>query len=266
MEIPPALLQALMAGFAPMEIPPALLAAFPPSADLLLDVTRRQVDDVMLTEIAAADYGMSRAEHLALLRPIRDNGVVPDMMQWYGGEVLELTRWPHPENPAHKPGSQGLRGHQMRAFACAALLRAATIDDQNDISQDATLARCLVSAKVLGEDMSDAAARFLTWRIPRVAGPEVRWLFAFGLLLVAVRLRSGRFADRVLGDATDWVLAEEAKRFRPHYLSEPAPIDYVLEDAWQPLAIELIREAETILTDDVRDILGFIGEFVLTPG
>jgi hypothetical protein len=262
MEIPPALL----AAFAPMEIPPALLAAFPPSADLLLDVTRQQVDDAMLTEIAAADYGMHRAEHLAVLRPIRDHGIVPALMQWYGGEVLELIRWSDPENPAHKPGSQGLRGHQMRAFACAALLRAATIDDQNDNSQHCTLAQCLVSAKVLGEEMSSAAARFLTWRIPRVAEPEVRWLFAFGLLVVAVRLRSGRFTDRVLGDAADWVLAEEAKRLRPHYLSEPAPINYSSKGAFQRLAVELIREAETIHTDDVRDILGFIGGFVMAPG
>jgi hypothetical protein len=261
MEIP----QALLAAFAPMEIPQALLAAFPASADLLLDVTRQQVDNAMLTEIAAADYGMSRAEHLAVLRPIRDIGIVPDMMQWYGGEVLELIRWSNPENPAHKPGSQGIRGHQMRAFACAALLRAATTDDRNDKSQHCTLAQCLASAKVLGKEMSSAAARFLTWRIPRVAEPEVRWLFAFGLLVVAVRLRSGLFADRVLGDAVDWVLAEEAKRFRPHYLSEPAPVSYVLEGAWKPLAIELIREAATIRTDDVRDILEFLGGFVLAP-
>jgi hypothetical protein len=60
-----------------MNPPPALVTAFPPSLDLLLDVTRRQVDDGMLTEIARADYGSDVSVHLAALRAIRDHGIVP---------------------------------------------------------------------------------------------------------------------------------------------------------------------------------------------
>ena len=107
-----------------MDPPPALLTAFPASADLLLDIVRRQVDDGMLAEIAAADYGMDMNAHLTELRTIRDQGIVPTPLPWHPGEVLELIRWSNPENPAHKPGSTGRRGHQMRAFACAAILRA----------------------------------------------------------------------------------------------------------------------------------------------
>ena len=69
-----------------MNIPPALLAAFPASANLLLEVARRQVDDGMLAEIAAADYGMDTNAHLAELRPIRNQGVVPTPMRWRPGE------------------------------------------------------------------------------------------------------------------------------------------------------------------------------------
>src|SRR5436305_280319 len=108
-----------------MILPPALLAVFPPSADRLLDVARQQVDDGMLREIAAADYGRDVDIHLAALRPIRDQGIVPAPLGWHPGEVLELIRWSDPEDPAHKPGATGRRGHQMRAFACAALLRTA---------------------------------------------------------------------------------------------------------------------------------------------
>src|SRR5260221_13417688 len=102
-----------------MNIPHALVTAFPPSNRLLLDVSRQQIDDGMLAEIAAADYGIDADRHLASLRPIRDTGVVPQFIGWHPAEVLELIRWSDPENPEHKPGSTGRRGHQMRAFSCA---------------------------------------------------------------------------------------------------------------------------------------------------
>jgi hypothetical protein len=57
-----------------MKIPASLCDTFPPSDERLLDVTRRQMDDEMLSEIAAADYGTDLDAHLAALRPIRDGG------------------------------------------------------------------------------------------------------------------------------------------------------------------------------------------------
>src|SRR5258708_20197319 len=127
---------------------------------------------------ARRDRG-SRPSHLAKLRPIRDHGIVPASLGWHPGEVLALIRWSNPEDPSHKPGSTGRRGHQMRAFACAALLR-------DDLENEATLAQCLTSSKVLGPEMSEAVACFLTWGIPLMATSD-RWLFSFVLLVAAPR-------------------------------------------------------------------------------
>ena len=151
----------------------------------------------------------------------------------------------------------------MRAFACAALLRA-TMQDGGGI-EEATLAQCLVSAKAVGEQMSEAAARFLTWVIPRTAGGgEPRWLLAFGLLVVATRLRLGRVADPALGDAADWVLTEEAAERQGFIPTNPTPLAFGhMYGLWQPLAAELIREAADIHTGEVRDNLEFIGACVL---
>jgi hypothetical protein len=85
-----------------MKIPPAILAAFPPAADLLLDVARRQVDDAMLLEIAQADYMNQTDLHLAALRMIRDDGVLPSYPQWDPREVLGLVQWPEPDGAGHK--------------------------------------------------------------------------------------------------------------------------------------------------------------------
>ena len=196
-----------------MNVPPALLTAFPASADLLLDVSRRQVDDGMLAEIAAADYGMDGDVHLAELRLIHDQGVIPAPLRWHPGEVLELIRWSNPEDPAHKPGCTGRRGHQMRAFACAALLLRG--DGGRPRGRRGHVGPVPRQRQALGQEMSEAAARFLTWAIPRDAGCEQQWLLAFGLLVVAVRLRSGRIADRVLGDAADWGPRRRSRRTTP---------------------------------------------------
>src|SRR5262249_42852387 len=145
-----------------MNPPAAILRAFPPSRTDLFDATRVLIDNGMLREIAEADYGCDADEHYEELRPIRDRGVIPSAPRWHPHEVVELIRWSNPEDPTWRPGSTGLRGHQMRAFACATLLLMEDIDD----SADSTTAQCLVSARVLGETVSRAAARFLTWILP----------------------------------------------------------------------------------------------------
>ncbi len=242
-----------------MNLPPVLVEAFPPAPDLLLDVARRQIDDGMLLEIARADYGMDDQLHLAALRTIRDQGKVPESLEWHPSEVLRLMRWSNPEEPRHRPGCVGQRGHQMRAFACAALLRARVADD-------ATLAQCLGSAKVIGEEMNVAAARFLTWGIPQVSIAE-SWLFAFGLLVVATRVGPGWFEESELRVAAEWVLAEESEKqqeFGPFDLTDPAPLPFGLVSGyWKPLAAELIAFAETIQGEDVRESMELIGGFVL---
>jgi hypothetical protein len=187
-----------------MAIPAALLTAFPPSADLLMDCVRRHTDDATLMEVARADYGIRAREIMAELRPIRDDGVIPGRIGPDLSEVLCLTRFCDPETPDPHPfatAPTGRTGHVARIFACAVLLRARAEPAHAHLgtADDATLAQCLASAKVLGEKFSVAAASFLTWRIDRIVLDSEPLLFAFGLLLLAVRLRSGRFADSVLG-------------------------------------------------------------------
>jgi len=255
-----------------MEIPAALIVAFPPSADLLLDCARRHIDDGMLMEIARADYGLDVDAHLAALRPIRDQGIIPVPLAWHPGEVLELIRWSDPEDPSWKPGGTGRRGHQMRAFACAALLRAGA-EPWNEgydsaASADSSLAQCLASAKVLGEEMGEAAACFLTWRIPRLQNCSESLLFAVGLLILATRLRSGRIADPELGNVAEWVLGEDSN-YRQTFPSDPdnpEPVAFSLQSGlWKPLASELTDEAAAIAPEAIRTNLQLCA-LLLDPG
>ena len=101
-----------------------LLKRFDPEPDVLLRAISAHVDDEVLTEISLADYGEDAEVHLAALRTIRDTGTFSLPMHWYPAEVLELIRWSEPEDPNWKPGRTGEFGHWMRAFCCAALLRA----------------------------------------------------------------------------------------------------------------------------------------------
>ena len=237
-----------------MHIPPALLRAFPPCDHLLLDVARKEIDDGMLREIAQADYGMDADKHLAALQQIRLRGDVSDVGTWHPGEVLELIRWSNPDDPKHKPGSTGRRGHQMRAFACAALL---TAENDSSTSSDSSLAQCLVSARVLGEEMSVAAACYLTSRTPFV--DDDRFLFALGLLIVATRLRAGRLTEPDLRDAATWFYQEEQAECSGQFGGIlPAPFS-MQSGYWKPLATELIEEAKTIEAPDVRNDLELIG-------
>ncbi|HEV3165630.1 MAG TPA: hypothetical protein VGZ22_16505 [Isosphaeraceae bacterium] len=243
-----------------MEVTAALIGAFPPSADLLLDRARRQTDDAMLMEIARADYGVMAVEMMAELRRIRDEGVIPALMHRQLIEVLALTRFCDPDvpnTPPFEPGPTGTRGHQTRLFACAALLRAEAepFHVGVDTSQDSTLAQCLVSAKALGEEMSEAAACFLTWRISRKETCYEPLLFAIGLLILATRLRSGRLTEPALGTIAEWVLAQESleRRENPPNLADPRPVPLSLQEGfWQPLAAELMNEAQAIRNDEVR--------------
>ena len=247
-------------------LPPELAEAFPPSPDALLDVLRPRVDDGMLREIARADYGMDEDEHLAALLPVRDSGVVPVPMGWEPKEVLELIRWSQPEDPEWKPGATGTRGHLMRAFACAALLRAAAEPANRGYfdGENSTLAQLLDSALVLGADVREAAARFLAWRTPRMEPHEERPFFAFGLLVLAALLREGRLPGAALAAAADWVIAEEAEERAAQDPGPPVssggwllgltPFD-MRGTVWRALAGRLIEEADAMPPGAARDRL-----------
>jgi len=142
-----------------------LLKRFDPEPDGLLRAISAHVDDEMLTEISLADYGEDAEGHLAALRMIRDTGTFPLPMQWCPSEVLELVRWSEPGEPGWKPGRTGEFGHWMRAFSCAALLRA-TREPWNygdGVGTDSTIAQLTLSLCALPVDFTANAVRFLSW-------------------------------------------------------------------------------------------------------
>ena len=256
-----------------MEVPASLLAAFPPSVDLLLDRVRRKTDDAMLTEIARADYGLEADEIMAVLRTIRDVGVAPIPLPWMLREVLTLTHYSNPDAPnapPFEPGPTGLRGHQARLFACVVLLRAVAELPQEVravIDTDSVLAQCLVSANVLGEEMSVAAACYLTWRMSREETDPESLFVALGLLILATRLRIGRLCESSLGTIAEWVISIESRDHAsfPSNHAGPRPLPFSVQAGfWQPLVVEFRKGAESIRADDVRTNLQLCG-FLLDP-
>src|SRR4051812_24967850 len=101
-----------------------LLNKFEPGGGFLFRGILAHVADGMLGGISLADYGSDAVEHLAALRVLRETGRFPDESGWIPMEVLQLIRWSEPENPEWKPGRTGEFGQWMRAFSCAAILRA----------------------------------------------------------------------------------------------------------------------------------------------
>jgi hypothetical protein len=166
------------------------LKHFGPTNEELLHLVFKQVDDSMLREIAEADYGMDADAHLKALSAIK-TGNVPAPMEWEPKEVLELVRWSEPEDPTWKPGSVGARGHWMRLFSCAVLVRAAA-EPENDgyfTGEDSTIIQLVDSAIKLGAHTSLAALKFLCWRMQyRTLDEWDRPYFAIAILLLSVSL------------------------------------------------------------------------------
>jgi hypothetical protein len=144
----------------------------------------------MLREIAAADYGMDADPHLAALRAIKA-GDVPAPMNWEPKEVLELIRWSEPEDPTWTPGSVGTRGHWMRLFSCAVLIRSAAEPESEDyfLGEDSTIIQLVDSAMKLGHESSVAALQFLYWRTRyRELNKWDKPYFAIAILFLSVHL------------------------------------------------------------------------------
>jgi hypothetical protein len=162
-----------------------------------VDAIKGHVDDPMLRDIAAADYRDDFEEHLAQLRRIRDEGEALPGMSWHPGEVLRLTRWSEPDKNQAASSQQKQRAHIMRAFACAALLRAngeylRTADDEllpNQWGEDGenhTLVQLLASLSVIGLTFQVAALRFIAWRTQDLTDTEADGPFFILALLVLV--------------------------------------------------------------------------------
>jgi len=185
---------------------------------------------------------------------------------WVPQEVLELIRWSEPEDPEWKPGDVGERGHLMRAFSCAALLRAAAEPGNLLDGENSTLAQLVASTLALGRDVQVAAARFLAWRVPMLNRDEERPFFAFALLFLAVLLREERLSDEALAAAGEWMIAEEAAEAEAQGEHVPTPQGPWLlrlsffdlrHSLWRAFARQMLREAADV-GPPARDTLQLI--------
>jgi len=187
-----------------------LLKQFDPEPDGLLRRVSGHVSDEMLECISMADYGEDMECHLAALREIRDTNVFPKEMHWCPAEVLELIRWSEPEDPDWKPGETGEFGHWMRAFCCAALLRA-TREPSNygdGVGTDSTLIQLVLSLCVLPVDFAAEAVRFFAWLLAH-SEPEGRdaQICAYGIGLFWFALNhSAHFPDESLISLAQWTI------------------------------------------------------------
>lgn len=245
-----------------MVLPRPLIDWFPPSRTQLLDLfVRRHIDDAMLWEIARADYGHGAEEVFEELQSIQRSGVVPVRISQQLKETLELTRYCDPEQPntpPFQPGPTGRRGHLIRLFACAVLLRASSAPDCfcEDLSPDATLANCVVSAGSCGDPFNQALACFLTWQFPNSEQPVYA---ALALLTLACRLNFKRMTELELNQVIQLVLAEDEARilrygkFDP---TDPPPVDFSLQQRlWDPVAVELQATASSVAQRTIRENL-----------
>lgn len=195
-----------------------LLNRFEPDGDMLLRTIAAHVTDEMLECIAQADYGCDADAHLAALRELWSTGLLPQDPGWVPMEVLELIRWSEPENPEWKPGRMGELGHWMRAFSCAAILRAEHEPwnyTYNDGSTDSTTIQLVLSLDAVGVDLKREAARDFAWLIlksdPEGKNESIRE-YGVALLWFALQLEPA-VADEDLIALAEWVVrrADELK-------------------------------------------------------
>ncbi len=223
----------------------------------------------MLEWISTADYGLRADEHLAALRQVRDTGTYPEEMHWCPMEVLELIRWSEPENPNWKPGRTGEFGHWMRAFSCAALLRA-TREPWNygdGLSTDKTTIHLILSLRALPVDFTPQAVTFLAWLLlnsePEGQDSQV-CAYGIGLLWFALQLNSP-IPDETLVSLAQWVARRAEEFYVKHYCgSDPylrrIGIDDPPPSTWELLGIALFDLDLSGRSPELREWVGLIGQ------
>lgn len=232
-------------------IPQRLRERVAPSLTAWMDWLCPQIDDAMLEEIAAADYGYRMDEYLAALRPIRDEYCLPDQLAQVPLEVLQLIRSSEPDDPAWMPGRQGRRGHLMRLFCCAILIVAAGDPEVRRYVDDAsTLHRLVGSAVALGEAAVAAILPLLCARVPGLPATDAeRPFFALSILLLAATRYRQESDGPLLRDLCQWTIAEEARCRAAQYPSLTYEV-WLLgltfsadgDDVWRDLAWRLLIE------------------------
>jgi hypothetical protein len=191
-------------------VPQQLLAPLYPDESALIPLFRAHIDESMLREIAAADYGWKADECYELLQPVLQTGVItPD--DFNVREVLELISLSEPDEPRWRPGGCGERGHWMRLFACTQLVRLGAKEPTR--SERRTYLQMTSSAIELGRLVAEAAAQVLAWRF--LANPGIDTedppFLALLILLVAVHMGHGQDGGSWLKELAGWVESEELR-------------------------------------------------------
>ena len=225
-----------------------LLNRFDPEPEGLLREISKHIDDEMLEQIASADYGQDSEKHFMALRQIRDTSTFPEKMDWYPGEVLELTRWLEPYDPEWKPEQSGSFDHWTRAFSCAALLRA-TREPYNygdGIATDTSLLGLIQSLRALPVDFNQRATQFLAWLLLH-SEPEGRnqqvCAYGIGLLWFSLQL-AGSLSDGTLISLAKWIVRRSIELF-PRLIFEGNPLPLRMgvgnppPTAWSNLGVAL---------------------------
>ncbi|BEL03931.1 hypothetical protein Q0Z83_021220 [Actinoplanes sichuanensis] len=123
---------------------------FSPDERALLRWVAPRMDDALIEEIAAADYGFDIPGNREGLLELVHSPWLPDELIQDPAEVLALTRWSTPSSE---------RDRLKRLFACTLLVRARTAGG-NPVD---SLAPLVDSAWELGEPARTAAVPFLVW-------------------------------------------------------------------------------------------------------
>jgi hypothetical protein len=263
-----------------------LLNLFEPEPDGLLRQISEHVDDEVLEWISTADNGDDADEHMATLRQVRDTGTFPEKIYWCPAEVMELIRWSEPEDPDWKPGRTGEFGHWMRAFSCAALLRATREPWHygDGIGTDSTLVQLVLSLSALPIDFTVQATKFLTWLLlhsdPEGSDGQV-CAYGLGLLWFALQHKA-HFADQSLISLAQWIIrradeiykspASELQRAEVEFEGySPAVGDGLREmvvscqkrSSWEILAIKFLDLDLSGRSSDLRQCVQTISEQLL---
>lgn len=185
-------------------------SVFAPDAMALLRRLAPHIDDSLLEEIAAADYGANANANLAALRSLRNDFRVPDAA-WIPCEVLELIRWSRPDTPGWRPGGEGERGHWMRAFACCALLLICGNADQDRlVSVNEVIGPLVASLLMLEVDMWPELGGFLEWFAGTACAVAKSEEDAFtGVALILAAAHAGRTQRRSIDELIGWTERRE---------------------------------------------------------
>ncbi len=239
-----------------------ILNQFEPEPDQLLRDISAHIDDNMLAVIAAADYGMNQDKFLISLRQLRDEGTFSQPMYWYPAEVLELIH--HTPVIDMYPGHDFIFCHWMRAFCCAALLRATcepynygAAPNTNDI-----LVRLIQSLEALPIDFVTQAAKFMAWLLLH-SEPEGRnhhvCAYGIGLLWFSLHLRTP-LPDEILVSLSQWIIRRAGEVFawrKPSTLKfgvgGPPPSE------WELLGVEFCNIDLSSRSPELREWVELIG-------